>query len=417
MMKSAKLYLRYFEDAAAQYVMLPYTGDSGFAALIALPRTYTARPLKAVNVEAAMAALKLPGSREKGFIELPRFDIESSDEMRKKFEAIGISRMFEQSAEFPGITEVPLSIGLILHKVVMKVDESGTKAAAATAVAAVFGCAAPSKIFEMRCDRPFAFCVVHQESSAVLFAGDVVDPGEVGEAPGANSASFLGQLPRQNPPSKWSPLAPTAAGVSTLGLGAMPPGPAFTSSPAAISDLTMAQRQEQSCLFTPSVRRDVYRVLCSVPRLPLMDGQGDIAPQALLALPALKWIARASDAAGTQVVLENRRAGVNDDDAALLFTLQIIEQIGQSTERGIAFTGTFERLLAAEYVPFWRDADVAAFSVAFLVAFGMELTPRLDISHAMRSRKMTEEEVIWLRELPAAVGIDKRLLDVFQGHM
>ena len=98
----------------------------------------------------------------------------------------------------------------------------------------------------------------------------------------------------------------------------------------------------------------------------------------------------------------------------MAFTLQAMEQVGQPTEIGIAFTEAFELLLATEYVPWWSDEDARRLSISFTFAFGFELTPRLDLSHALRSRALDKDDVEWLRRLPPAATFDRRLLEVFQ---
>ena len=57
----------------------------------------------------------------------------------------------------------------------------------------------------------------------------------------------------------------------------------------------------------------------------------------------------------------------------------------------------------------------ATLSAAFLVAFGNELTPRLDIEHALRSRPLPPDELAWLRVLTPAVAFNRGLIDTFQG--
>ena len=69
-----------------------------------------------------------------------------------------------------------------------------------------------------------------------------------------------------------------------------------------------------------------------------------------------------------------------------------------------------------EYVGWWDDADAATLSAAFLAAFGNELTPRLDLEHALRSRALPHDDLAWLRALPAAtIAFNRGLIDTFQG--
>ena len=96
-------------------------------------------------------------------------------------------------------------------------------------------------------------------------------------------------------------------------------------------------------------------------------------------------------------------------------TLLALEEVGQPTQLGIAFTVAFERTLIEEFVNWWTDEDASALSVAFVTAFGNELTPRLDLVHALRSRRLPAEDIAWLRSLPPQVAFDRRLIDAFQG--
>jgi serpin B len=72
-----------------------------------------------------------------------------------------------------------LYISEVFHKTFLALDEKGTEAAAATAVAMM---RATSAIMEkpqpvvVRVDRPFLFAIQHRESGACLFLGRMNDP-------------------------------------------------------------------------------------------------------------------------------------------------------------------------------------------------------------------------------------------------
>jgi serpin B len=72
-----------------------------------------------------------------------------------------------------------LYISQIFHKTSIAVDEKGTEAAAATAVAmmAATGLAAPKPTpVEVKVDRPFVYAIQHVPSGVCLFLGRVTDP-------------------------------------------------------------------------------------------------------------------------------------------------------------------------------------------------------------------------------------------------
>jgi len=96
-------------------------------------------------------------------------------------------------------------------------------------------------------------------------------------------------------------------------------------------------------------------------------------------------------------------------------TVEALEAVGQPTPEGLAFTEAFEKLLTEEYVGWWSEDDAATLPIAFVAAFGNELGPRLSLDHALRRRKLSSEDVAWLRALPATVAFNRRLLDVFHG--
>ena len=80
-------------------------------------------------------------------------------------------------AEFAPLGSRLFFIGDVLHKTRLEVDEEGTVAAAATAIAMPAGAALQkmeSKTLVF--DRPFALLLGDARTGAVLFAGVVYDP-------------------------------------------------------------------------------------------------------------------------------------------------------------------------------------------------------------------------------------------------
>jgi serpin B len=63
----------------------------------------------------------------------------------------------------------------VIHKTFVKVDEQGTEAAAATAMAFA-GMAPGQPPREVRVDHPFLFLIVDKKNACVLFMGRLLDP-------------------------------------------------------------------------------------------------------------------------------------------------------------------------------------------------------------------------------------------------
>jgi serpin B len=428
----------YHEDETAQYVKLPYRDASGaisaFAALVVLPRSCKADALEGTDWRGAFEHMATV-PKTKGALWLPRFELETSVELSSALKMLGARRAFEDSAEFAGISGEGLKIDKVFHKVKVKVDEEGTVAAAVTAV--IMFAYGPCRVvprFEMTCDRPFAFCIFADPPSLpggaygarckplVLFAGTVANPGTVGPKPQEpQPAPFL-------PHSRMFPgFASDGPIIHSSPAGWIGPGPVAA---PIVSQLTWHQRCEQACLFAPACRRDVHRVLCSAPRGPL-ESLRSLPPShskrraygrhafdsAEQPAPALQWLFTFASGRGAFTRVFPNSVGVGDRNmpaAKVAYTLQAIELVGQPTELGLAFTEAFELLLATEYVPWWSDDDARRLSISFTAAFGCELTPRLDLSHALRSRVLDKGDVKWLKGLPpTAAPYVRGLLDAF----
>jgi serpin B len=112
-------------------------------------------------------------------LSFPRFDIETSVELSRVLEAMGMPTAFSGAADFSGMTTAAsLTIGAVVHQANITVDEEGTEAAAATAVVMVETAAPePQEPIVLTFDRPFTFWLRDRGSGTVLFAGRVADPG------------------------------------------------------------------------------------------------------------------------------------------------------------------------------------------------------------------------------------------------
>lgn len=120
-------------------------------------------------------------------IYLPKFKFEPPTlRLGDALEALGMQSAFDHprgSANFdrlaPRTPDNYLSISAVFHKTFIALDEEGTEAAAATAVAMEVGAArgqTKPKPLEVKIDRPFFYAIQHAASGACLFIGRVTDP-------------------------------------------------------------------------------------------------------------------------------------------------------------------------------------------------------------------------------------------------
>ena len=114
-------------------------------------------------------------------LSMPKFRITSdSIPLGKHLQALGIVDAFGGKADFTGIAPASEAVELseVFHKGFIEVDESGTEAAAATAVVARAGSAAmpQDEPRVLKVDRPFLYLIRDKSSGLVLFLGRVTDP-------------------------------------------------------------------------------------------------------------------------------------------------------------------------------------------------------------------------------------------------
>jgi serpin B len=110
-------------------------------------------------------------------LSLPRFDIETTTDLRDVLARLGVSQIFDPAlADLSGMTaEQRLFLQAARHQANLTVDEEGAEAAAATALVAGVT-SAPIDVVELVVDRPFLFALRDIPTGAVLFLGRVGDP-------------------------------------------------------------------------------------------------------------------------------------------------------------------------------------------------------------------------------------------------
>jgi serine protease inhibitor len=167
-------------------VSLPYAGDD-LQFLVLLPDDVNG--LHALESKLTAGTLAGCSNLEKRDVDLhlPKFKLEPPTiTLAEKFEALGMKTAFDKpkgSANFdkmaPRKPNDYLYISQIFHKTFIAVDEKGTEAAAATAVAMLAGTALrspPPPPVEVKVDRPFLYAIQHIPSGVCLFLGRVTDP-------------------------------------------------------------------------------------------------------------------------------------------------------------------------------------------------------------------------------------------------
>ena len=112
---------------------------------------------------------------------MPKFTNDCSFELSEALQAMGMTDAFDkEKADFSGMSsvadETELRIGRVLHKTFLRVNETGTEAAAATAVEMIAETTAlPREKKTVRVDRPFVCGIYDREAQCFLFLGAIYD--------------------------------------------------------------------------------------------------------------------------------------------------------------------------------------------------------------------------------------------------
>jgi serpin B len=163
--------LPYTGSDLAMDIVLP-SGDGGLAALEA--------QLDGGAVLASLTALRVENLQ----MSLPRFQIAQTIGLIPVLEGLGIEDAFSSSADFSGIDGAhDLFVSSVIHEAVVEVDETGSTAAAATAVAVGTDAVQEPQSIPFVVDHPFLFFIRDVPSGTILFAGHVEDPSVI---PAAN---------------------------------------------------------------------------------------------------------------------------------------------------------------------------------------------------------------------------------------
>ena len=157
---------QYYEDREVQLIRLPYKKDS-MSAVIILPNENKNinEFISELNDEKLQSLLKRMG-REKVRLQLPKFELEFSSMLNSVLKKLGMNDAFNEiKANLEGIGK-NLYIGEVIQKTYLKVDESGTEAAAVTVVTVKekgIKIEKRPKIYSMIVERPFLFLLANDK--------------------------------------------------------------------------------------------------------------------------------------------------------------------------------------------------------------------------------------------------------------
>lgn len=160
----------YYENDDLQAVDLNYKGN--LSMLVILPKKEIDN-LATIYID-SISNLK----KRKVILSLPKFKIETQYQLTKNLIDLGGYLPFSDNADFSGISSENLKIDSVIHKAFVEVNETGTEAAAVTAVMMMrctsFSLEEIPIVFNA--NKPFVFFIRNKTTNDILFCGEIKDP-------------------------------------------------------------------------------------------------------------------------------------------------------------------------------------------------------------------------------------------------
>ncbi|HZT81681.1 MAG TPA: serpin family protein, partial [Gemmataceae bacterium] len=165
--------LAYAARANYQAVELPYVGDD-LSMVVIVPDAGRFAEVEARLDAPALDKVFRSLMHSEVSIGLPRFTLSTKIELAGALAGLGMVEAFSvRDANFSGASaNEELFISVVPHEAHVEVDETGTRASAATAAVMQ----RKGGLKRLVADRPFLFVVRHRATSALLFLGRVLDP-------------------------------------------------------------------------------------------------------------------------------------------------------------------------------------------------------------------------------------------------
>lgn len=166
----------YFKGEGFEALELPYEADD-LSMIVLLPNRPDGLPtfekqLTSANLTQWLTKL----SDHRVTVTLPKFKLTSEFMLNEVLSKMGMPNAFDRSkADFSGMTaQDQLFVSHVVHKAYVDVNETGTEAAATTAIHTEFLSRPRPATF--RADHPFVYLIRDNRTGSILFMGRVVNP-------------------------------------------------------------------------------------------------------------------------------------------------------------------------------------------------------------------------------------------------
>ena len=171
----------YTENDECQAVSLPY-GNGTFAMTVLLPREgkKITDVLQTLTAESWTQQYRWQNETAIVDLKLPRFEADTDLRLNDIMSRLGMPKAFTYKAEFPNFCNTDTYIGVMKQVAKIKVNETGTEAAAVTVIGVDMACFDPEpepRHVEFHATRPFLYIISDKGTGAILFIGQYTGLG------------------------------------------------------------------------------------------------------------------------------------------------------------------------------------------------------------------------------------------------
>ncbi|XP_043189375.1 leukocyte elastase inhibitor-like [Amphibalanus amphitrite] len=179
-MKGSKFNCGHIPELSCKALEMPYEGDR-FSMIVLLPDQQDGlKELEEKLPSTCVRDIRGTLCNQKAVIRVPKFKLETSYDLIKPLQKLGIKDLVDRNADLSKISgNKELYVSKVIHKAFIEVNEEGAEAAAATAVAVRMKRCMPmmdAGPFEFTADHPFHFVIFDRETGLTLFSGRYAKP-------------------------------------------------------------------------------------------------------------------------------------------------------------------------------------------------------------------------------------------------
>ncbi len=171
--------LDYTENELFSAVKLPYgAGQYNMVVMLPAGENNSGDVINALNADDWKTWNAQFGTRNNVVVNMPRFKFEFESKLNEMLKLMGMIDAFSPvDANFSQISDIYLYISSVIHKTYIDVNETGTEAAAVTAIVFETTSALPTteKTY-FTVNKPFVFAITEKDTDAILFIGVVQKP-------------------------------------------------------------------------------------------------------------------------------------------------------------------------------------------------------------------------------------------------